>query len=48
MQRQFAGGNQILGNAVGVYLNVAQPPEVSREANRIYDNREVDVRIDDR
>jgi parallel beta-helix repeat protein len=45
---QIAGGNQVLGNAVGVYLNVAQPPDVSREANRIYDNREADVRIDNR
>jgi parallel beta-helix repeat protein len=41
---QIAGGNQVFGNAVGVYLNVSPPPEVSREANRIEGNREADVR----
>jgi parallel beta-helix repeat protein len=37
-------GNQVFDNAVGTYLNVDRPPEVSREANHIYDNREADVR----
>jgi parallel beta-helix repeat protein len=41
---RIAGGNQVFGNAVGVYLNVAAPPEISREDNRIYGNREADVR----
>jgi parallel beta-helix repeat protein len=40
----IAGGNHVFGNAVGVYLNVSQPPEVSQQTNRIYDNREADVR----
>jgi parallel beta-helix repeat protein len=37
-------GNQVSGNAVGVYLNIAQPPEISRSTNRIRDNREADLR----
>jgi parallel beta-helix repeat protein len=37
-------GNQIFGNAVGVYLNVDAPPEISRQDNQIYGNREADVR----
>lgn len=43
---QIGGGNQIFGNTVGVYLNADPAPDVSREANRIYDNREADVRSD--
>lgn len=39
-------GNQIFGNRVGVYLNVEPVPEVSRQDNRIYDNREADIRGD--
>jgi parallel beta-helix repeat protein len=38
------GGNHVFGNAVGVYLNVSKPPEVSQQTNRIYDNHEADVR----
>jgi parallel beta-helix repeat protein len=38
------GGNQIYGNAVGVYLNVDVPPEILRQDNHIYGNREADVR----
>jgi parallel beta-helix repeat protein len=41
---QIAGGNHVYGNAVGVYLNVSPPPDVSREANRIEGNRDADVR----
>ncbi len=41
----IAGGNQVSGNAVGVYLNVAHPPEIP-QSNQISDNREADVRID--
>lgn len=41
---RIAGGNQVFGNSVGVYLNVKEPPEISRESNQIYDNREADVR----
>jgi parallel beta-helix repeat protein len=37
-------GNQVFDNAVGIYLNVDRPPEISREANRIYHNREADIR----
>jgi parallel beta-helix repeat protein len=41
---RIAGGNQVFGNSIGIYLNVNPSPEVSREANRIYGNREADVR----
>jgi parallel beta-helix repeat protein len=37
-------GNQVVGNAVGVYLNTAAPPEISRTTNRIEGNREADLR----
>jgi parallel beta-helix repeat protein len=40
----IAGGHHVFGNLVGVYLNVEQPPQISRTANRIYGNREADVR----
>ncbi|MBK9713881.1 MAG: right-handed parallel beta-helix repeat-containing protein [Kouleothrix sp.] len=36
-------GNQVTGNAIGVYLNVAQPPEVSQDSNQIHGNREADI-----
>ncbi len=36
-------GNEVAGNTVGVYLNVARPPAISREANRIHDNHQADV-----
>ncbi len=41
---QIAGGNQIFGNAVGVYLNVGDPPDISRTDNRIENNRDADIR----
>ena len=37
-------GNQVVGNAVGVYLNTAAPPEISRTTNRIEGNHEADLR----
>jgi parallel beta-helix repeat protein len=37
-------GNQVVGNAVGVYLNTAAPLEISRATNRIEGNREADLR----
>lgn len=40
----IADGNHIFGNAVGVYLNISEPQEVSQQTNRIYDNHEADVR----
>ena len=41
---QIVSGNQVFGNAVGVYLNVADAPEISRSDNRIENNREADIR----
>jgi parallel beta-helix repeat protein len=41
---QIAGGNQVFDNTVGVYLNVGDPPEISRADNRIENNREADIR----
>jgi parallel beta-helix repeat protein len=37
-------GNRIVGNAVGVYLNMAEPFDVSRQSNQVVDNREADLR----
>jgi parallel beta-helix repeat protein len=37
-------GNQIFGNAVGVYVNMTGPLEVSQQSNQIHDNREADLR----
>ncbi|MEP7189098.1 MAG: right-handed parallel beta-helix repeat-containing protein, partial [Roseiflexaceae bacterium] len=37
-------GNHVVGNAVGVYLNTATPPEISQITNRIEGNREADLR----
>jgi parallel beta-helix repeat protein len=37
-------GNRVAGNLVGVYLNMEQPFEISRESNQISGNRETDVR----
>jgi parallel beta-helix repeat protein len=37
-------GNQVVGNAVGVYLNTAAPLEISRATNRIAGNHEADLR----
>jgi parallel beta-helix repeat protein len=41
---RIADGNQVFGNSVGIYLNVKEAPEISRESNQIYDNLEEDVR----
>jgi len=38
-------GNQIFGNAIGIYLNTTPAPEVSLDANRVYDNRDANVRV---
>ena len=38
-------GNQIFGNAIGVYLNTTPAPAVSLDTNRIYDNRDANVRV---
>jgi parallel beta-helix repeat protein len=38
-------GNQVFGNAIGIYLNAAPVPEVSLDTNRIYDNRDANVRV---
>jgi parallel beta-helix repeat protein len=40
-------GNQVVGNAVGVYLNTAAPPEISQTTNQIEGNREADLRHGD-
>lgn len=40
----IASGNQVFNNAVGVYLNVASPQDLSRQTNQIHGNREADVR----
>lgn len=39
----LADGNQVFENSVGVYLAVQPSTEVSREANKIYNNRRADV-----
>ena len=44
-ENEIAGEHQISGNRIGVYLNVSPAPVVSLETNRIYDNREDDLRI---
>jgi parallel beta-helix repeat protein len=36
-------GNRISGNAVGVYLNMAKPFDVSRQSNQFSNNREADL-----
>jgi hypothetical protein len=38
-------GNQVFDNAIGIYLNVKPAPEISLEANHIYDNRDANVRV---
>lgn len=44
---KITAGNLVHNNTVGVYLNVDDPPDVSQDDNRIYDNREADVVIDE-
>jgi parallel beta-helix repeat protein len=36
-------GNQVTGNRVGVFLNVANPPDVSEANNQIHGNREGEI-----
>jgi len=38
-------GNQVFGNAIGIYLNAAPTPVVSLDTNRVYDNRDANVRV---
>ena len=37
-------GNQVFGNTIGIYLNTAPAPMVSLDTNRVYDNRNANVR----
>jgi parallel beta-helix repeat protein len=37
-------GNQVFGNAVGIYLNAPQPPDISLETNQVYDNSQANIR----
>ena len=38
-------GNQVFGNAIGIYLNAVPVPAVSLDTNRVYDNRDANVRV---
>ncbi len=38
-------GNQVFGNAIGIYFNAAPTPAVSLDTNRVYDNRDANVRV---
>ena len=38
-------GNTVYGNTIGVYLRVPQTDSSFRDTNKIYDNREEDVRV---
>jgi parallel beta-helix repeat protein len=38
-------GNQVFGNAIGIYLNAAPAPAVSLDTNRVYDNPDANVRV---
>jgi parallel beta-helix repeat protein len=38
-------GNQVFGNAIGIYLAATPAPAVSLETNRIYGNRQANVRV---
>jgi len=38
-------GNQVFGNTIGIYLNAAPVPAVSLDTNRVYDNRDANVRV---
>lgn len=42
-RNRITGGNRVYENAVGVRLSTDDPPELSRERNEIFDNREADV-----
>jgi parallel beta-helix repeat protein len=43
-ENMIGGGNEVLENGVGVFLNVDQPPQISTSENRIYNNRDADIR----
>jgi hypothetical protein len=39
-------GNTSYGNALqGIYLNTSPAPQVSLDTNRVYDNRDANLRI---
>jgi len=38
-------GNQVFGNTIGIYLNAAPALAVSLDTNRVYDNRDANVRV---
>jgi parallel beta-helix repeat protein len=38
-------GNQVFGNAIGIYLNSTSNPDVSLDANHVYDNRDANLRV---
>jgi parallel beta-helix repeat protein len=40
----ISDGNQVSGNTIGIYLKLAQPPLISLDTNKVYDNREANVR----
>ncbi|MCL5996357.1 MAG: right-handed parallel beta-helix repeat-containing protein [Chloroflexi bacterium] len=42
---QIAGGNEVFGNAIGVFINVPNPDGVLDPQNHIHDNREDNVRV---
>jgi len=37
-------GNQVFGNGVGIYLNTSPAPQVSLDTNRVYGNRDANIR----
>lgn len=41
----IATGNQVFGNAIGIYLNSTPAPAVSLDTNRVYDNRDANMRV---
>ena len=40
-------GNQVFGNAVGIYLNTSPAPQVSLDTNRVYNNHDANIRTGD-
>jgi parallel beta-helix repeat protein len=40
---RIEGGNRVFQNRIGIYLNTDDPPDISREANQIYNNHEGDI-----
>jgi parallel beta-helix repeat protein len=37
-------GNQVFGNRVGIYLGMSPPLQLSLDTNRVYDNRDANIR----